>query len=250
MNKLIRSSKSFLKRNSSTILTCIGAVGFVTTTVLVAKGTTKAVRLLEEAKEEKGAELTKLEVIKTAGPVYIPSVVVGVASLTCFFGANALNKRQQAALTSAYVLLDNSYKEYKKKVEEMYGEGADLEVTKELVKDKYDSQEPYVGGEKQLFFDMFSNRYFESTIETVQNAEYFVNRKLALWDAVDVNEFYDLLGIPRLEYDNFGWSVEGCFAMYGHSWIDFDHEKVIMDDGLECTIIIMPSEPILHYDAY
>ena len=31
-----------------------------------------------------------------------------------------------------------------------------------------------------------------------------------------------------------------------NSWIDFHHQKVIMEDGLECTIISMYTEPILY----
>ena len=39
------------------------------------KATPKALSLLEQAKEEKGEELTKLETVKIAGPAYIPSIV-------------------------------------------------------------------------------------------------------------------------------------------------------------------------------
>ena len=64
--------QQFIKRNASTILTCIGATGVVATAVMVAKEAPKALSLLEDAKEEKGEELTKWEKVKIAGPVYIP----------------------------------------------------------------------------------------------------------------------------------------------------------------------------------
>ena len=116
MNKLLFKSKVFLKSNSSTILTCIGGVGVVATVVTAVKATPKAMALIEEAKEEKGDDLTKVETVITAAPAYITTAVLGVSTLVCIFGANALNRRQQAALTSAYALLDNSYKEFKAKV--------------------------------------------------------------------------------------------------------------------------------------
>ena len=116
MNHLLHHSKLFFKRNSSTILTCVGALGVVTTSVLAVKATPKALALIEAAKEEKGEELTPVETVQVAGPVYIPAIVTGVSTIACIFGANALNKRQQAALMSAYALLDSSYKEYKAKV--------------------------------------------------------------------------------------------------------------------------------------
>ena len=91
--KLIAKPNAYLKCNSATILTCLGAVGVVVTVVTAVKATPKALTLMEEAKEEKGEELTKMEVVKAAGPAYIPAVVFGAATITCIFGANVLNKQ-------------------------------------------------------------------------------------------------------------------------------------------------------------
>ena len=74
MNSLLSKSQLFLKRNSSTILTCVGAVGVIATTVTAVKSTPKALALLDHAKEEKGEDLTKLARVKIAGPAYIPSI--------------------------------------------------------------------------------------------------------------------------------------------------------------------------------
>ena len=124
MNKLVHRTKLFVGRNGSTILTCMAGVGLVATAVFTAKATPKAMTRVENAREEKGEELTKLETAIAAAPAYIPPIITGVATFACMFGANALNKHQQASLISAYALLDNSYKEYKKKVDEVYGEGS------------------------------------------------------------------------------------------------------------------------------
>ena len=161
MNKLVNQSKRFLNRNLSTILTCLGGAGVVVTSVLAVKATPKALKLLETAKEKKGEELTSFEVIRTAGPIYIPAIITGVSTIACIFGANVLNKRSQAALMSAYALLDNSYKDYKKKVVELYGEEADREVKSSIAKDKYEETDVKVDDTKKLFFDFYSSRYFE-----------------------------------------------------------------------------------------
>ena len=142
----------FLKKNSSTILTCVGAVGVVGTAVTAVKATPKALDILAEATEEKGEELTKVEKFKVAGPVYIHSVLIGTATIACIFGANILNKRQQGALMSAYALLDNSYKQYKGKVKELYGEEVDTHIKKEIVKDKYKELDISLDDEKILFY--------------------------------------------------------------------------------------------------
>lgn len=248
--KLINKSKMFVKRNASTILTCVGGAGVIATSVMAVKATPKAMALLEQSEKEKGEELTKLEKVKVAGPVYIPAIITGASTIACIFGANTLNKRQQAALTSAYALLNNSYNEYKNKVGELYGEDADAHVKQELAKDRYD-EDTVVDDGKMLFYDDFSMRYFESTIEDVQRAEYQINRDLAMRDYATLNEFYDLLGLDPIDGgDKLGWSTGMNFEYYWSSWIDFTHEKVVMDDGLECSIIIIDNDPLVGWEEY
>jgi hypothetical protein len=252
MNNLLRQSKLFLKRNSSTILTCIGGVGVVATAVMVAKETPKALALLEKAKEEKGEELTKLETVKVAAPAYIPAAVTGAATIACIFGANVLSKRQQASLVSAYALLDSSYKDYRGKVIELYGEDAHDAVKEEIAKDKYEESEVSLEDEnKQLFYDDFSRRYFEATMEKVVHAEYSLNRRLALSNFCCLNEFYDLLEIEAVAGgDDLGWYGDDLTEHYSYQWIEFEHKKVVMDDGLECYIVTMITEPYADYMDY
>ena len=244
----------FLKNNSSTILTCIGAVGTVVTAVMAVKATPKAIRLLEAKEEEKGEKLTKWETVKTAGPVYIPSVLIGTTTLACIFGADVLNKRQQASLTSAYALLDQSYKTYKRKVDELYGEEAGEKIRESIAKDTYEETEekPEVSEGKQLFYDFYSGRYFESTLDMVQWAEYETNRTMAVYGTVSLNNYYSFLGLDELpEYEELGWEAGRMGEAYWHSWIEFDHRVAEIDDDLECIIINMPYEPFPGYlDEY
>lgn len=251
MNKFVQKSVNFVRKNASTILTCAGAAGAIATPIMAVKATPKALRLIEEAELEKGEDLTKLETVQVAGPVYIPTILLGVSTVTCIFGANMLNKRQQASLISAYTLLDNSYKEYREKVNEMYGENADRDVQNEIVKDKYDEYEIADLNGKQLYYDMFSERYFEATPEQVLSAEYEINKKISTWGGAELNEFYIALDIPPVDYGNYlGWSVGTLMDMSWESWLDFDKEKVVMDDGLECTVIRMNVEPMFDYEYY
>ena len=243
--------QQFIKRNASTILTCIGAVGVVATAVMAAKESPKALTLLKDAKEEKGEDLTKWEKVKIAGPVYIPSVITGAATIACIFGSNIISKHQQATLMSAYALLDKSYKEYKKKTDELYGEEAGEHIREEIAKDKYTGDDALVDDDKELFFDFYSGRYFESTKEAVTWAEYETNRALVVNGAVCLNEYYDFLGLdPMPEYEMLGWSCGQIEEMYWHPWIEFDHSETVIDEGLECTIINMPLSPFIDYLEY
>lgn len=244
------NAKLFFKRNASTILTCVGGIGVVATAVVAVKDTPKAMQIIEKKTEEKGEDLTTIEKIKVAGPVYIPAVAIGVSTLACIFGANTLNKRTQASLMSAYALLNSSYNEYKSKVEELYGEGASARVQGEVAKDKYNADDISGDDEKLLFYDYFSERYFHSTMEEVMQAEYDINRELHTKDYAYLNEFYDLLGLDHIQSGwDLGWSMGASYAHYWKTWIDFRHEKVEMEDGMECYIITM-TEPIVDFGEY
>lgn len=241
----------FFKRNASTILTCIGGAGVVVTAVLTAKATPKALQLIQAEEQKKGEELTKTEKVKVAAPVYIPAMLAGTSTLACIFGANILNKRTQASLISAYGVLDQSYKEYKKKVIEEFGEETDKHIQQEIAKDKYKESDISEEDGKELFFDQYSGRYFRSTIEDVQRAEYRINRDLVMREYATINEFYELLGIEPIEGgDEIGWTVGMNLDYYWQTWIDFSHSKIETDDGIECHMIMIFEEPCADFMNY
>lgn len=252
MNSLLSKSQMFLKRNSATILTCAGAAGVIATTVTAVKATPKALTLLEKAKKEKGTELTSLEKVKIAAPVYIPSAVLGVSTIACIFGANVLNKRSQAALMSMYALIDGGYKDYRKKVDELYGKEAGAQVRAGIAKDKYEENPIKVEDGKRLYYDFFSEQYFEATPFDVQKAEYEINRTLMLDDCVYLDDWYRMIGIDPVEPGyNFGWTTSANMDAYWQTWVDFHHEKVELDEGLECIIISFMQDPFPNFqDLY
>lgn len=252
MNGLLYRSQKFVKRNASTILTCVGGAGVIATSIVAVKATPKAMRLLEEAKQEKGENLTTLETVRVAGPAYIPAVLIGASTIACIFGANALNKQQQAAMMSAYTLLDNSYKDYKKKVDELYGEGANVEITSAIAKDKHDENAAKPGDDKELFYDEFSGRYFHANKNAVTNAEFQLNRDLQRHGGVYLNEYFEVLGLPETDYgDYLGWSTYYIAEIsWDGQWLDFDVNRVVMEDGLECHVISMNIDPIPDFYDY
>lgn len=257
MNNLLNASTRLLKRNSSTILTCLGAVGVVATTVMAVKATPKALVALEAKKEEKGEDLTRLETIVAVAPAYAPSTITGIATIGCIFGINVLNKRSQASLMSAYALLDKSYKEHKGKVKELFGEQGEFQVKESIAKDKYEEQKPVVSDDMELFYDFYSSRYFESTMDNVKEAAYKLNRMIATSGGAYLNEYYGLLGLDPIEGgDIVGWSVNQCYEMYWEAWVDFSYETITLDDdineygGVECTIITILQEPVPEFEDY
>ena len=245
----------FLKKNSATILTVVAAAGVITTSILSAKAAIKASRVLAHKEEEKGEKLTLEETISAVWTIYIPPIVAGGSTIACVFGANILNQRQQASLASAYALVDSSYKEYKAKLKELYGEEAHNNIVDAIAAEECDEVHISAGGltsaytqeiesdaEPRLFYDEYSGRYFETTIEKVLLAEYHLNRNYILRGFARLNEFYEFLGLEPTDYgETVGWDI--CGEIY---WIDFNHRKAFIgddNDGFECYIIEMPYYP-------
>lgn len=247
------NSYLYVKRNSTTILSGVAVIGLVATSISTAKATIKAVEILNEAECEKKEPLTKSEVVKLTAKCYIPPIIIGTSTVMCILGANILNKRQQASLISAYTFLDNSFKEYKAKLKEIYGEEAHNKIIDAIAVEKARQVDIYSNtcfsscnlaiedgtSEPRMFYDLYSSRYFESTIERVLNAEYHFNRNYILRGDATVNELYEFLGVEKLPHgDSVGWSyVDGLY------WIDFEHRKVTLEDGLECYVIDTPFGP-------
>lgn len=105
-NKIITQSKIRLKHGSPTILTCLGAIGVVATSVLAIQATPKAVRKIRADScinhDGDPDAYTKTEAFQSAWMCYIPVSLVGMSTIACIFGANILNKHQQATITSAW----------------------------------------------------------------------------------------------------------------------------------------------------
>lgn len=265
MKGLVRT----LKRSTPTILTVVGAAGVVATAILAVRGDRKArvLRFKElerrnrerlEARDEDVVEievLSKREEIELCWKEYIPAVVAGAASIAAIFGSNTLNRRQISAITGAYILLDQTYKLHKEKVTELCGKEAEQAVEAAVVKDIYKSKEKEMAKEDTssdllLFYEEHYGNYFRRTLAEVMDAEYRINRKLAQYGEASLNDFYEYLGLDAVEIgDALGWSQEIICDFYQPSWIDFEHQLVTMDDGMECYIINILVSPKSGYDV-
>lgn len=260
LQQMSLKATGFMKRQSPTILICVGTVGVVATSVAASKATLKAKALLDKAEKEKGEKLTKKEVLKAVAPTYIPAVVLGTATISCVVGAHIIDKRRHAALVSAYTVLDRSYKEYKDKTEELYGEEAHTKIKEAIAKDKYEKNpeikkefEDKHNNDVLLWFDEYSNRYFWQTMEEVKYAEYHLNRNFALRGYADLNEFYAFLGLgPTAHGAEIGWSIGVGEEHYGYTWIDFYHKLHQSDDPNtpDYYTIEMPFAPTADYMDY
>lgn len=235
---------NWFKKNGGTILTCLSAGGVVATGILSGRAAIKANKKLEEMPDAD----TK-DKIKAVAPIYILPASVGAATIACMFGANVLDRKRQASLLAASAIVEQTYKRYKGKAEELLGSG---KVETEIAKEDYNTAKSEVNKDERLFYynyyhdDPTSNYgfYFTANKNDVLRAEYELNRTFNIRETVTLNEFLKLLNQDEVDGGNeVGWSKELGHDYYGYSWIDFEHFDTTMDDGLECTIITTPFDP-------
>lgn len=239
--------RNWLSKNGSTILTCLGAGGFVATVGLAIEATPKAQQKIFVATVDKirecekdDAKLTVFEKIKVCGKDYIPTAIIGIASLACIFGANVLGRKQQETLAAAYTALAGAYETYQNKVKTICGPEADKIVQKAIQEEKKDislGNPPW--DEIQTFYIEGYGKpiFFERTMEQVYAAEYNLNRSFALRGYISLNEFMEMLGLPPVDGgDEIGWEECAGEAFYGYKWIDFYHRYTEMDELTVCSI--------------
>lgn len=238
ISNFIKTVGNKLSEHSPEILTGIGITGLLSTTVLAVKATPKALRLIDEKKEEYDTdELTNMEVIKTCWKCYIPAAVTASISVACIIGANTVNSKRNAVLATAYKLSESAFSEYKEKVIETIGEKKEEEVRDKIAKDRIEknpvnNNEVIITGKGDvLCYDVVSGRYFKSDVDKIRKAENTLNKKLMNDMYCSLNEFYDLIGLPftQMGFD-LGWNVND-------SLVEIEFSTQLSEDDTPCVVI-------------
>lgn len=246
--KSFLSLKTAIKKHSPEILTGIGIAGMITTTVMAVRATPKAPILIEERKEEIGAEkLEAMDMVKTTWACYIPAAITGTLSVACLIGASSVNARRNAALATAYTLSESALKDYQGKVIEMFGEKKNEAVKDAVAKDKVEKN-PVVTREviitekgNTLCYDAISGRYFKSDIEKIKKAECELNRQMLDDMYVSLNDFYYEIGLDSVKLgDELGWNVDS-------GYIDLSFSSQLASDGTPCLVIDYSVAPRYDY---
>ena len=248
--KFAKDVRMVLSKHSPEILTGLGIAGMVTATVLAVKETPKALRLIEDAKREKGEELTRRETVKTCWKCYIPATVTVVASASCLIGANSVSARRTAALAAAYQISETALTEYREKVVETIGEKKEKVVRDKVAKEKIENQPvpksdvivTSKGG--TLCFESISGRYFNSDIEAIRKAENVINKRMLDDMYVSLSEFYDELDLDHTSIsDELGWKLDDGL-------IEVIFSSHISDDGKPCIVIDYRVAPKYNYSKF
>lgn len=257
-----------LKKYSPEILVVAGVVGTVASAVMACKATLKVNDILKETKEsidsihECAADTSLVEsgryspedVKKDLAIVYAqtglkfvklygPSVILGALSITSILASNNILRKRNIALGAAYATLDQSFKDYRKRVVDRFGEAVDRELKYNIKAQKIEEMEtdPETGKQKKVkktievsdgqfvspyarFFDE-SSRYFEKNPELnlmfLRAEQNFANDRLKARGYVFLNEIYERLGIPTTKAGQVvGWIYDPKNGK-GDNYIDF-----------------------------
>ena len=250
VSKIAAGAQAFMSKHSPEILVGIGVAGAITSAVLSAKATVKAVRLVDAAEAEKGEPLTTKEVVKTCWKCYIPTAVTTIASTACVIGASTVHTKRNAALATAYQLSESALAKYSEKVIETIGEKKEESIRASINKDKLE-QHPVehanviiTGKGDTLCCDLLFGKYFESDIDKIKRAVAEINYALIRDGYASLNDFYDELGLDHIAVgDDLGWGID-----IGKLEVDFGSQ--IASDGRPCITLEYSVAPRYGFDSF
>lgn len=163
------------------ILAGIGVASFMGATVLAVKATPKALDKLEKRKEElRVKKLPTTEVVKTAGPCYIPAVVataVGVASIA---SADHEMRSRVADISALAATTESMLQAHRDAVQQELGERKAEKIDAAAAQKIVDQNPPpkskddiiVTGFGDQLVYDpVYTGRYFYCDIEKIMRAQ-------------------------------------------------------------------------------
>lgn len=264
-----------LKKHSPEILVVAGIAGTVVSAVLACKATTKVAEILDETKGTldtihegmetgaiNGQEYTTDDGKKDTVVVYAqtgmklaklygPAIILGTLSITSILASNNILRKRNVALGAAYAAIDKSFKEYRGRVIERFGDQVDTELKYGIKAKKFEEIEvdPETGKEKKVkktvmvadpnlqsdyavYFDSKSRNYetnpdYNRMFLKAQQA--FANDKLQTRGHLFLNEVLDDLDLPRTPAGQIvGWTKDGPDGYVNFRIVEVERET---EDG-------------------
>jgi hypothetical protein len=242
---ITKSVGQFLTVNSPTILTGLAVGGFLTTIVMVVDATPKAIFLIKAEEDERRdmctitdvvEPLSKIDIIKVTYKVYIPAALMSLVTIGCIVGSNSINLRRNAALASAYSIIETTFKEYQEKVVETIGKNKEIKIRDDIAQDKInanpvgDSTIIITGKGETLCYDTLSGRYFKSDVESIRRIQNELNHKMLTEMVISVNDLYYELKLDGVGFGkDTGWGVDqGMLDIHFSAKLTPDYQPCIV----------------------
>ena len=257
--------KGQVQKHSPEILMGVGVVGVVTSTVMACKATMKLNDILEESKEtrdkikevennpkyedkysqedaKKDLTINYVQTGMKVAKLYAPAVLLGGASLGCLLASNDILRKRNAALSAAYMTVDKSFKEYRNRVTERFGEEVEKEIrygikaeqiettvvdedgNETTVTETIKTMDPNLYSYYARFFDEASPYWQndpEYNLMFLKAQQQYANDLLRAKGRLFLNDVYDMLGIEKTKAGQVvGW-VYDRENPNGDNFVDF-----------------------------
>ena len=265
MIKMYNNSKNMVQKHSPEILAGVGVVGVVASTVMACKATMKLNDILEESKEtrdkirevesnpryeeqyshedaKKDLTINYTQTGLKIAKLYAPAVILGSASLGCLLASNDILRKRNAALSAAYMTVDKSFKEYRQRVVDRFGEEVEKEIrynikaeevtstvvaedgSETTVTETVKTMDPNLYSDYAKFFDEASP-YWQKDPEYnfmfLKSQQQYANDLLKARGRLFLNEVYEMLGIDKTKAGQIvGW-VYNPENPIGDNFVDF-----------------------------
>lgn len=257
--------KGKVEKHSPEILMGVGVVGVVTGTVMACRATLKLNDILEEAQEtrdkikevasnpnyedkyteedaKKDLTINYIQTGVKVAKLYAPAVVVGVAGVGCVLASHDIMKKRNVALSAAYLTVDKSFKEYKQRVVDRFGEEVEKEIrygikAEEIVETVTDEEgnettvtetvntmNPTLYSDYARFFDAASPFWQndpEYNLMFLKAQQQYANDLLRAKGRLFLNDVYEMLGLEKSKAGQIvGW-VYDRENPNGDNFVDF-----------------------------
>lgn len=241
IRKFFNGAKVSMEKNAPAILIGLAILSGGTAVVLAVKDTPKALKRIEDKKQEIGVDkLTTLETVKATWTCYIPTALAFTCAAGCAIASHSTHAKRHAALATAYKISETALVEYRDKVVETIGEKKEQTVRDKVAQEQI-NQTPFVpeevtltGKGASLFLDPLSKRYFISDKQILHAAENKLNKKMlqSICGTTSLNDFYAEIGLEPVD-ESVGYSL-GWNADYQ---IDLDIRPGESNDERPCFVL-------------
>lgn len=245
-----RNAERFAIDNSPAILTAVAVGGTVTTAIFAGKASFKAAEILRE--DDRFNQMTfdspkerAIEQVKLTWTLYIPAVGVGTATIASIVFANQIGTRRAAAMAAAYSMSEKAFSEYREKIVEKIGESKEQEARDEIAQERVErnplgSQVIVMNDREVLCFDQYTGRYFNSTMETLKQAQNKINYRMIRENYASLNDFYDCVGLDWVPTgDDVGWNSD--------QMLELSFSTVLSEDQRPCIAIDFHTVPVRNF---
>lgn len=258
MKKMINKVKFNVVKHSPEILMGLGIAGVITSTVLACRSTLKVQEILDYKEEnmnnikevlaegredytEEDARKDKTIIMTTTAirimKLYIPSVIIGAGSIACLLESHNVMRNRNAGLAAALAATTESFKQYRERVTEKYGDEVDKEMRYGIKKEKKEkdgkkTKEEIVVGCDEKELSGYARYFNENNINWSDDPQFnlmflrqnqnWANDKLISQGYLYLNDVYEALGFPKSKAGQVvGWVYDPNNNEHGDNYVDF-----------------------------